>query len=93
MPEILVKLIANIAFPFGKWWIVHSPDWYVALHLRLARRLAYAFTGDEFLRNVITELVDIFEQGGRPAEIARMVFRESDRAYPAAVVKGALRKE
>jgi len=93
MPEFLLKIIAPAVWRLARWWMVHSPDWYVALHLKLARRLVFAVTGDEFLRDVVTELVDIFEGGGREAKTARLIFQESDRGFPVAVIKAALRRD
>ncbi len=93
MPEFMVRFAAWVAWRAGRRLLTRRSDRYVALLLRVARRLVFAATADEFLKNALTELVDIFEAGGKPAATARLLFREKDGAYPMAVIRGALRKD
>ncbi len=90
MPAFLRKPLSNLIFACGRWWLLANSNRSLAFQFRLARRIAFAVTGDAFLKNVLTELSEIFEQGGKAADTARKIFREADRAYAAAVVAAAL---
>jgi hypothetical protein len=82
--------ISDIIFRIARRLILHLSDPMLARLLRLAGRLAYAFTGDEFLKNVFSELIDIFESGPPGTDLIRRMFREVHGPYAANMLQGFL---
>jgi len=93
MPDFLADKAARLLWLVGRWWLLHCSNRSLSLQFKLARRLAFALSGDEFLCKVMGELVDIFGEDGRAAEIARKMFSEADRDYSVAIVKAAIRED
>lgn len=93
MPRFLANAIGNAGFSFFRWWLLNHSDRGLAARFRFLRRVIYAFTGDEFLRNVLGELAEIFAQGGKNAAMIRKMFGEPDRDFAVAIVKAALRRD
>jgi hypothetical protein len=93
MPEFAADIIASLAWSIGRWWLLANSDRSLAFQLRIIRRLLFALSGNEGLKNILTELIEIFTDGGKQAATARKLFRLADRGYSLAVVKSALRRE
>ena len=93
MPRFLAGAIAGVAYSFFRWWLLNHSDRGLAARFRFLQRVIYAFTGDEFLRNVMGELAEIFAQSGQGAAMIKKMFREPDRNFAVAIVKAALRRD
>ncbi len=93
MPRFLQKAIPNLIFAGFRWWLLINSNRSLAFQFKLAQRVAFAITGDRFLKNVIGELAEIFEQEGKEAETARNLFRQADREYSAAIVRSFLQED
>jgi len=92
MPEFLARLIAKVAFPVLRYWILHRSDRYLARSLKLVRRLVYAFTGDQMILNALNDIVEIFETGGWETELVRRIVRETTPEYAKAILRSLMRK-
>jgi hypothetical protein len=84
------KEIADLIFGMVKWLLLHLSDRTMARLVRVVRRLAYAFTGDEELKGVLDEVVDIFETGPPGTDIVRKMFKEAHRPFAADLVRGLM---
>ena len=80
--------IADILFGMVRWGILHLSDRRLAQIVRIVRRLAYAFTGDEEMKGVLGEVVGIFETGPPGTDMVRKMLREAHRPYAADMVRG-----
>jgi hypothetical protein len=83
-------MASDVIFRTVRWLILHLSDRSLARICRLGGRLAYAFTGDEFLQGVLGEVVDIFESGAPGTELIRKMFREVHGPYAADMLQGFL---
>jgi len=93
MPEFLRTLIARAGFRLFRWWILHRSDQGIARWVRIVRRLAYAFTGDEIILTAMSDIVEIFEGEARDTALVRRMFRESTPEYAEAVLRSLMRKD
>ncbi|HUT54906.1 MAG TPA: hypothetical protein VM658_16055 [bacterium] len=80
--------IADVIFGTVGWLLLHLSDRRLARICRLLGRLAYAFTGNEFLKGVFNEIIDVFESGPPGTEIIRKIVREAHRPYVADMIQG-----
>ncbi len=85
------KLVALLIWKAVRWFILNMPDRLLASVFRGLRRLAWVVTGDDQLRSVITEVVEIFEDGPKYTDTVRMMLREADPDYSSDVLRGALK--
>lgn len=93
MPEFFADNVAKLVWAVGRWWLVHNSNRSLSAQFRVLRRLAYAASGDEFLKKVLGELADIFGEDGRSAQIARKMISEADKDYSVMIVKTAFRED
>ncbi len=93
MPEFLGRLIAKLAFRSFRWWLLHRSDQGIASRVRILRRLAYAFTGDEIILTAMNDIAEIFEGEARDTALVRRMFRESTPEYAEAVLRSLMRKD
>jgi len=93
MPEFLAAFLARTSFRLVRYWVLNRSDQAMARRLKMVRRLVYAVSGDEFLRDALGEAVRIFEEGGWATETIREMLREADREYAVAVLKSVFRKD
>lgn len=91
MPEFLAEWLARITFRFIKFFVLKRSDEVIARRLKLIQRLVYAFTKNEFLKNVIGEAIKIFEEGGKGTEIIRNMIASEDSKYAVAILKSIFR--
>ena len=84
------QIFSDLVFRIVRGLILSLSDRGLARICRLGGRLAYAFTGDEFLKGVFNELVDIFESGPPGTELIREMFRKVHRPYAADMIQGFL---
>ena len=82
--------IADLIFGIARWILLNLSDKRLAQIVRASRRLAYAFTGDEEMKSILGEVVEIFETGPPGTDIIRRMLREAHRPYTAAVIQGFL---
>ena len=82
--------IADLAFGVLKWMFLHLSDKTFARITRVAQRLSYAVTGDEEMKMMMEEVVDIFETGPPGTDIVRKMFREAHRPFAADIIRGLL---
>lgn len=82
--------IADLGFGILRWMLLHLSDRTMARLTRGAKRLAYAFTGDEEMKMMMEEVVDIFETGPPGTDIVRKMFREAHRPFAADLIRGML---
>jgi len=82
--------LSEVIFRIVRWLLLHLSDRSLARICRLGGRLAYAMTGDEFLKGVFNEIVDIFEGGPPGTELIREMFREVHGPYAADMLQGFL---
>jgi len=92
MPEFLAARVARMAFRLVRYWILNRSDQAIAQGLKVLRRLVYAVSGDEFLRDALGEGVQIFEESGWGTETVREMLREADD-YGVVVLKSVLSKD
>jgi len=85
--------LAKLAYLGVRWWMLHNSDLSLAIQMKLAQRLLYALTGDEFMNRAVGEVSDIFKNGGRPADIARSMLSAADRGYTVAMIKTVFRED
>ena len=93
MPEFLARLLAKIAFPLLRYWILHRSDKAIARRLRLLRRIVFAFTGDQMILTAMNDIMEIFEGGGRDTELVRRIVRETTPEYAQTILRSLLRKD
>jgi hypothetical protein len=93
MPEFLADLVAKIAFRLGRYYVLHRSDHYIAARLKFVRRVVFAVSGDEFLRNVISEAIEVFEQSGWGTALVRRMMREANQEYATAILRSILRAD
>jgi c-di-GMP-related signal transduction protein len=93
MPEFLARLIARIVFSVLRYWILHRSDKHLARSLRLVRRVAFALSGDQMVLSALTDLVEIFEAGGKDTELIRRMARETTPEYARAILRSLMRKD
>lgn len=84
------KEIADLIFGAARLMLLRLSDRTLALLIGFIRRLVYAFTGDEELKSILGEVVDIFETGPPGTDIIRKMFREAHKPYTVAVIQGFL---
>jgi len=84
------QMFSDVVFRIVRWLLLHLSDRRLAQICRLGGRLTYAFTGNEFLKGVLNEIVDIFESGPPGTELIRKMFREVHRPYAADMIQGFL---
>jgi hypothetical protein len=93
VPDFLADKLARLAFLVVKWWFLHNSDRAMAVQVKLAQRLIYAMTGDEFMNRAVGEVSDIFKTGGRPAQMVRKILAAADDDFTVAMVKTVLRED
>ncbi len=82
--------LAGIIFSMVRWLVLHLSDKSLAKIVRVVRRLAYAFSGDDNLNGVFKEVENIFKDGPPGTQIVRRMLREAYRPYAVAIVRGFL---
>ena len=93
MPEFFANLLARIAFPLIRYWILHWSDQWLAKSIRVMRRIVYAFSGDQMVLNAFNDLIGIFETGGWETELVRKIVRETTPEYAITILRSILRKD
>ncbi len=93
MPKFLAKLLARIIFKAFRWWILNRNDKAIARAIKITLRIIYALTADEYIRQALSEAVEIFEQGGRQTEIVRQMLEQADAEYATAILASILRRD
>ncbi len=93
MPEFLANLLARIAFPLIRYWILRRSDRRLAKSIRVMRRIAFAFTGDQMVLTALADAAEIFEQGGWGTELLRKMVRETTPEYAITILRSILRKD
>ena len=93
MPRFIADALAGWGYSFFRWWLLSHSDKGLAARFRFLQRVIYAFSGDEFLRNVMGEMAEIFDRGGPEAAMVKKMFRVPDKEYSVAIIKAGLRKD
>jgi len=90
MKKLLGNWIARLVWGLMRGFILGMPDRVISMVMRAIRGLLWVLTGDRQLRSVMTEVVEIFEDGPPGTDTVRIMFREANPGFAADLLREAL---
>jgi len=82
--------LAALIYRAGRGLILATPDFALALLVRGLRWLAYLLTGDLQMRIALTDVMEIFQDGGPGTAVVRKMIRAADLKLSRDVLRGMI---